>query len=172
MDNWMTVDIIKTYDYLCDSLKDRYCRLLLLTGNSVKKTDMLSCLWPQECQVIHVGQALSALLLEKAKKQRAKSVSDFFSEMLAEDTMLRFTDIEILFSRELDINPLKLFTGLARNHMVIVNWPGVFDFSGNKLKYSEPEYSDYFCEDMTDDVLFLDESGRNSLNKTTGRSRL
>ena len=109
-----------------------------MTGNSVKKTDMLSRLWPKECQVIHVGQALSALLLEKAKKQRAKSVSDFLYEMLAEDTMLRFTDIEILFSRELDINPLKLFTVLARNHMVIVNWPGVFDFSGNKLKYSEP----------------------------------
>jgi len=158
------------YEELCDSLADRYCRLLLITGDSQSKKDMLHQLWNNESRPLRIGKELVILLHDQTADQRTKIVVDFFIQLLNRTGILFLTDIEILFDRSLRINPLSILKNAARNQAIIVDWPGKINFSTGKLTYASPEYADYFCEDLTEDVLFFDESGRNSLNNTNHRS--
>ena len=158
------------YDELYASLVDRYCRLLLITGNSSSKEVFFNHLWNDDSRPLYLGKELVILLRDLTPDQRTRTVVDFFTQLLNRTETLFLTDIEILFDRSLRINPLSILKNAARNQAIIVDWPGRINFSTGKLTYASPEYADYFCEDLTEDVLFFDESGRNSLNNTNHRS--
>jgi len=160
----------KDYNALCESLYDRYCRLLLITGDSPSKNDLLRQIWNDVNNPLHVGKELVMSLCDQVPEQRTKMTVDFFKQKLNKEDRLYLTDIEILFDPSLRINPINLFRDIARNQIVIVNWPGKINFSEKKLTYASPECAEYFSADITDDILFFDESGHNSLNNTTYRS--
>ena len=157
----------KDYNALCESLNDRYCRLLLITGDSPSKNNLLFQIWNDVNNPLHVGKELVVFLCDQVPEQRTKMTVDFFKQYLIKENRLYLTDIEILFDPSLRINPINLFRDIARNQIVIVNWPGKINFSEGKLTYASPEHAEYFSTDITDDILFFDESGRNSLNNTT-----
>lgn len=158
------------YNALCESLNDRYCRLLFITGDSPTKYDLLHQIWNDVNNTLHVGKELVMFLYDQVPEQRTKMTVDFFKQHLNKKDRLYLTDIEILFDPSLRINPVNLFRDIARNQIVIVNWPGKINFSEGKLTYASPECAEFFSTDITDDILFFDESGRNSLNNTTYRS--
>ena len=156
------------YKILYESLPDRYCRLLFITGDP-ENSDFLDLILSIENRV-HVSRELAAILHDLPANQCTKAVSGFFAR-LGEDTSAIFlTDMEILFDHSLNVDPVKLLKNAARNRVIVVHWPGEIDFAANTLNYAVPGHSEYFTTELTDDVLFFDVSGRNSLNKATDRS--
>ena len=154
----------KDYENLLCSLKDRYCRLLLVTGDSEHKAKVLARIWNQDISPLLVSRVLSDILVNVSLSKRAQTVLDFFANFMNQSERLFLSDIEILFDRALNIDPLKLLKQTARNRPIIVNWPGKIDFHAKLLTYAIPGHSEYFEADLTDDIFFWDESGRNSLN--------
>ena len=154
---------------MLDSLKDRYCRLLLITGDQTPEKDTLIQSFGNSLPHLQLGKMLVGIISNLSSAQRSKVVLDFFTNLQNQSETLLLLDIEILFDRSLGIDPLMLLKNTARNRSMIVNWPGKIDFNANLLTYATPGHSEYFKADLTDDILFWDESGRNSLNcKITG----
>jgi hypothetical protein len=81
----------------------------------------------------HAGRGFSVgqLLRDIADKER-------------KDDLLLLDNLELLFERGLQINPLDLIKRLAHSKRVVAVWPG--ELRGNRLYYAEmthPEYRDY-----------------------------
>jgi hypothetical protein len=62
-------------------------------------------------------------------------------------------DLDILFSPEILIDPMRLLTRLARRHSVVAVWPG--EISGGVASYSEPGRRDRFESEVPDDALVV-----------------
>ncbi len=92
---------------------------------------------------------------------------EFFSRLGEDSSAVFLTDLEILFDHSLNVDPVKLLKTAARNRAMVVNWPGEVDFVANALIYAVPGHAEYFSAELTDDLLFFDMSGRNSLNKNS-----
>ena len=106
------------YENLLRSLKDRYCRLFLVTGDSEQKTKNLAQVWDQGISPLQVSRALSAILVDASLSMRTQTVLDFFANFVNQSEILFLSDIEILFDRPLNIDPLKLLKQTARNRFV------------------------------------------------------
>jgi len=66
-----------------NALSDRYCRLLLLTGNSPAKSDFIrTCLENFQFENVSLGKELSRLLLDLSLKQRPVRIADYFNDFL------------------------------------------------------------------------------------------
>lgn len=161
---------IDDYRRLCESLSDRYCRLLLITGDSDDKSAILTQLWGESVKPIRLSKVLSDLIYELSPRQRTMTVSNYFSGLLSNTHIVYLTDIEILFDETLRINPVSILKDAARNGALIVNWPGKIDIKTGLLTYAIPEHNEYYQSKLTEDILFFDESGSNSLNNATHRS--
>lgn len=160
----LDTSLSKTYTDMLDSLKDRYCRLLLITGDATNEKNALIQIFGSSFQHLHLSKALVDIASNLSSSQRSKVVLDFFAKLQNQSEILLLLDIEILFDRSLGIDPLMLLKNTARNRSIVVNWPGKIDFHAKLLTYATPGHSEYFEADLTDDILFWDESGRNSLN--------
>lgn len=156
------------YKVLYESLPDRYCRLLFITGSQDARLAFLHQI-PDHEALIQVSQELVKILHTLPPGQQTKAVTDFFARLGEGSSAVFLSDIEILFDHSLSIDPVKLLKTTARNRAMVVEWPGEIDFSANTLNYAESVHSEYFSTELTDDVLFFDVSGRNTLNKTADR---
>lgn len=156
------------YKVLYESLTDRYCRLLFITGPQEARSAFLHQI-PDHEALIQVSQELVKILHTLPTAQQTKAVTDFFVRLGEGCSAVFLSDLEILFDRSLSIDPIKLLKTAARNRAMVVEWPGEIDFSANTLNYAESVHSEYFSTELTDDVLFFDVSGRNTLNKTADR---
>lgn len=157
------------YKVLYESLSDRYCRLLFITGSQEARSVFLHQILDHEAP-IQVSRELVKILHTLPTSQQTKAVTDFFARLGEDSSAIFLLNIEILFDRSLSIDPVKLLKTAARNRPMIVDWPGEIDFSANTLNYAVPEHSEYFSTELTNDVLFFDVSGRNSLNNAADRS--
>ena len=90
------------YENLLRSLKDRYCRLLLVTGDSEQKTKNLAQIWDQGISPLQVSRALSAIFVDASLSMRTQIVLDFFANFVNQSEMLctvhhcQLTDIVII----------------------------------------------------------------------------
>lgn len=122
-----------------------YHRLLLVTGlPRTGKTIALRELhaekaWP----VVNVNLTLSEQLLELTTRQRALKVAGLLERIARQHTsdILMLDNTEVLFSLELQQDPLRLLQGLARNRTVIAAWAGEYD--GSSLTYADPAHSEH-----------------------------
>ncbi len=157
------------YEILYKSLSDRYFRLLFITGTPEARTAFLHQI-PGYDNQIQVSRKLVEILHTLPIGQQTKNVTEFFACLGEDSSAVFLSDIEILFDRSLNLDPVKLLKNAARNRAIVVDWPGEVDFVANKLIYAVPEHSEYFSTELTEEVLFFDVSGRNSLNNTAVRS--
>ena len=117
-----------------------YHRLVLVVGPPrTGKTGALHDLaasegWP----LINVNLQLSERLLELTQKQRklrvARLLGDIVSKAGGEVVLL--DNIELLFGPELELDPLRLLQGMARDRTVVATWCGELDET--TLTYAEP----------------------------------
>lgn len=124
-----------------------YYRLVLLVGESgTGKTAVLKSIAEEfGVPVINANLALSSELLELTAKQRSlrlpkilNDISDIPSDLVVLD------NLEILFDKDLQQDPLRLLQGLSRNKTVLASWGG--SASLDKLLYAQaghPEYRNY-----------------------------
>lgn len=158
---------MQKFHFLCGTLQDRYCKLVLLTGCSPGKAAFVEmCRKSIAGETVALGNSLSELLLDCPVKRRALQISEYLNSFLEGESPLFFTEIEILFDEELNIEPLTLLKSPARNRIVIVDWPGNYDFQISKLSYAESSHPDYYEAFSQDDVLCFNEMGLSSVNMT------
>jgi hypothetical protein len=101
----------------------------------------------------NLGLLLSQSLLEVEPRFRPLEVHDLIMRMIrsAEGDLVAFDHAEILFQRDLQLDPLRMLLQHSRNKVLIVRWPGVF--SGDKLIYGEPHHPEYRCYENVDAVV-------------------
>lgn len=130
-----------------------YHRLVLLVGDtgSGKTRVLREVAQDLGTKVINVNLALSAELLELTAKQRALRLPGILDQIVdKEQSPVVLDNIEILFDKDLEQDPLRLLQGISRNRSVVASWNGTT--VGGKLIYAEtghPEYRSYDLADLT-----------------------
>lgn len=131
---------------------DLYHQLVLVVGRPrTGKTVALNKLaetrsWP----LVNVNHTLCERLLELTIRQRALQVQKLLGQIAREHDgeVLLLDNMEVLFSKELQQDPLRLLQGLSRNQTIVATWAGEYD--GDNLTYAEsahPEFRRYYKPD-------------------------
>lgn len=124
------------------SMQNKRERLCLLVNPSRHLSSNLVSL--SEVLFINVGQLLSEKLIMVPKQERSVQASLIFSEMIRSTTTepVGLNRLEILFNRELAVDPLKLLLANAKEKTVLALWPGRFDPKIG-LTYAQPSHPEY-----------------------------
>jgi hypothetical protein len=101
---------------------------------------------------INLGLSLSQLLLELTERQRSLRLFHVIDHILAdyEGKPVFLDHIEVLFTPQLNQDPLRLLQGLSRNRVILALWNGQIE-NGN-LTYASsdhPEHRRYSLQDLT-----------------------
>jgi hypothetical protein len=156
----------KDLGVLCETAAALYHHLVLVVGPARSgKTRLLRATaaangWP----LINLNQRVSELLLELTQRQRALRVPHLVGDVLKStgaDVVL-VDNLELLFSPELQQDPLKLLQGASRNRTIVASWPGAL--SGRHLTYAEPSHPEYrrYPELDTLCLVMPDDAGPNA----------
>lgn len=132
-----------------DQLGELHTKLILLAGPPGSgKTKLLHELGAKlGVQPLNVNLELGRSLSATPHAARGFSAGQLLREIAdrrRKQEVLLLDNIELLFERGLEINPLDLIKRLAHAKRVVVVWPG--ELRGNRLYYAEmthPEYRDY-----------------------------
>jgi len=134
---------------LIGEIGDLNSKLVLLVGASRSgKTKLLRELGTKlNIDPLNVGLELGRRLAATPIKKRGFSAGELLREIAdkerADDPLL-LDNLELLFEKGLQINPLDLVKRLAHSKRVVAVWPG--ELRGDRLIYadmSHPEHRDY-----------------------------
>lgn len=142
-----TLAAIKTADTL-------YHRLVLLVGETGSgKTTVLRALGHElSVDVVNVNLAVSAELLELTSRQRILRLPDVLEQTATQSSSPVLLDnLEILFDRNLQQDPLRLLQHLSRNRTIVAAWGG--SVSGDKLLYAELGHDEYRSYEASDVLI-------------------
>jgi len=115
-----------------------YNRLVLLVGEtgSGKAAVQREVALQLGTTVINVNLLLSAALLELTAKQRVLHLPELFSRILADaQSTLLLDNLEILFDKVLQQDPLRLLLSMSRSRTMLATWNETTQ--GGKLIYAE-----------------------------------
>lgn len=135
-----------------DQLGELNNKLIVLAGlRGSGKTKLLQELGKKRgVQPLNVNLELGRRLSATPHAGRGFSVGQLLRDIAdkeRKDDLLLLDNLELLFERGLQINPLDLIKRLAHSKRVVAVWPG--ELRGNRLYYAEmthPEYRDYDAE--------------------------
>lgn len=101
--------------------------------------------------LINVNLEISRRMLELTTRQRALQASRLLEDILRQNRsdVVLLDNIEILFEKSLEQDPLRLLQGLSRNRTIVATWNG--EIGDNYLIYAapdHPEYRRYSCQDL------------------------
>ena len=106
---------------------------------------------------IDLNAAISERLIAVAKRERAREVALTTSEIVSNiegDTGL-VSGLEILFDRNLAVDPFRLLASCAKTKTLLVCWPEEVSESGISYAVpSHPEYRRYRASDLSE-IIFL-----------------
>ena len=141
--------MIAKLERLIGEIGDLNSKLVLLVGASRSgKTKLLRELGTKlNIDPLNVGLELGRRLAATPIKKRGFSAGELLREIAdkerADDPLL-LDNLELLFEKGLQINPLDLVKRLAHSKRVVAVWPG--ELRGDRLIYadmSHPEHRDY-----------------------------
>lgn len=151
----MTSDIpsIESLLSLIAKVKSRYYRLIILTGPvGSGKTKVLRLVSEKTgAPIVNVNLEVSRNLLSMTERQRSVCISRVVEQLVeaAGNDVVLLDNIEILFDRSLELNPLELLKKLSRNRTIVSTWGGRAE--GRELVYADSghrEYRRYPIEDF------------------------
>ncbi len=131
-----------------------YHRLVLLVGETGSgKTGVLRNIAEEfGSSVINVNLALSGELLELTAKQRSLRLPGILDQMAEKaQPPVVLDNLEILFDRDLQQDPLRLLQGISRNRIVVASWNG--HVVSERLSYAEPGHPEYRIYDSIDALI-------------------
>jgi hypothetical protein len=150
----MTEPIYVKVKHSLDAARSLYNQIVLLVGGIESgKTSVLRAL-ASECgtEVINVNLMLSSRLLELTPRQRTRRMPEILGEIVETAQFPVLLDnIEILFEKELRLDPLRLLLGISRNHLMAASWNGTA--ADGKLIYAEPGHPEYRRYDSIDPLI-------------------
>jgi hypothetical protein len=122
-----------------------YHRLVLVVGpaRTGKSTALRDLAQDHGWPLVNVNLELSERLLELTTKQRALRAPRLLGEIADghPGEVLLLDNTEILFSTELQQDPLRLLQGLGRNRTVVATWSGEMD--DENLIYAAPGHPEH-----------------------------
>ncbi|MER9421656.1 BREX-3 system P-loop-containing protein BrxF [Mesorhizobium sp. M0317] len=141
--------MLETLNQRVEDVATLNSKLILLVGPPRSgKTKLLNALAERrQFGVVNVGAALGRLLLEVPGTRRHAEAGGIFKDVAAGhavEGLVLLDNIELLFDRSLQLNPLDLLKRQAHVRRVVAVWPG--ELSGGRLTYAaigHPEYQDY-----------------------------
>ncbi|MCA0212096.1 MAG: BREX-3 system P-loop-containing protein BrxF [Proteobacteria bacterium] len=141
--------MIAKLERLIGEIGDLNSKLVLLVGSSRSgKTKLLRELGTKlNIEPLNVGLELGRRLAATPINKRGFSAGELLREIADKertDDPLLLDNLELLFEKGLQINPLDLVKRLAHSKRVVAVWPG--ELRGDRLIYadmSHPEHRDY-----------------------------
>lgn len=141
--------MIEKLENLVDDITSLNSKLVLLIGPPRSgKTALLAQLSKRrDAPVLNVGAALGRQLLAVPSTRRHLQAADLMKDLTdatARQGLLLLDNIELLFDRTLQLNPLDLLKRHAHARRVIAVWPG--ELRERRLSYAatgHPEHQDY-----------------------------
>lgn len=134
--------------------KGLYHRLVLLVGESGSgKTNVLRDIAEEfGAPVINVNLALSGELLELTTKQRSLRLPGILNQVADQiQSPVILDNLEILFDKDLQQDPLRLLQSISRNRTLVASWNG--SISSGRLLYAEPGHPEYRSYDTVDALI-------------------
>ena len=132
------------WDHIVTDIKLRPEACNLLVSPSINRLEkMADEISKTNISIINLGQKLSEILLNIAKKDQPRAINHWFDVELNafKPGPLVCTHIDMLFEPSFNLDPLNLFRRRSRTTQLIVLWPG--DFSNKTLSYAVPEHHHY-----------------------------
>jgi len=148
-----TLDISLQLLRLVDEIGALQNKLLLLVGapHSGKTALLRSLAKTKSVKPLNIGALLGARLAGITQRQRHLQTTSILRELAdqhATGDILLMDNIEILFDRSLQLDPLELLKQHAHSRSVVAVWPGQLqgDAKTGRLTYADighPEHQDY-----------------------------
>ena len=138
----------------CKSAEGLYHRLVLLVGETgSSKTGVLREVAEEfGSSVLNVNLALSGELLELTAKQRSLRLSGILDQIAAKaQTPVVLDNLEILFDKDLQQDPLRLLQSISRNRAVVASWTGTMN--SGRLLYAETGHPEFHSYEMVDALI-------------------
>ncbi|MGD9488935.1 MAG: BREX-3 system P-loop-containing protein BrxF [Calditrichaceae bacterium] len=126
------------------SAEGLYHRLVLVVGETGSgKTGVLREIAKEFGTVVNnVNLLLSNELLELTVKQRSLRLPGILDQIADKaQAPVVLDNLEILFDKGLQQDPLRLLQGISRNRVVVASWNGTY--TGGRLFYAETGHSEY-----------------------------
>lgn len=141
--------MLEKLEQLIGEIGDLNSKLVLLVGQSRSgKTKLLRELGVKlDIDPMNVGLELGRRLAATPKNKRGFSAGELLREIADHEQagdLLLLDNLELLFEKGLQINPLDLVKRLAHSKRVVAVWPG--ELRGDRLIYADmghPEHRDY-----------------------------
>lgn len=150
----MELHVADRLERLVDEIAALHSKLILVVGGTnVGKTALLHELAEGRNAVpLNVGSALGRRLAAVPQKERPLQTTSILRELADEHAvgdLLLVENIELLFDRTLQLDPLDLLKRHAHARRVVAVWPG--QLRDSRLTYAEmghPEHQDYGLEGL------------------------
>ena len=129
-------------------------KLVLLIGKSGSgKTQTIQELSDHyKAPVFSLGYEISKAMLEGLSNDK---ILEFLREKLGSKPIILLDNIEVLFAKSLNLNPLALLKRLSTDQVVLTSFPGkVINENLIFAEASSPEYKNYSKYELQDIVLF------------------
>jgi hypothetical protein len=143
-----------------------YYRLVLLVGKtgSCKSAALRDIANEFGTSIININLALSSELLELTATQRSLRLQGILNQIVdKEQSPVMLDNLEILFDKDLQQDPLRLLQGFSRNRVVVASWNGTS--VGGRLVYAETGHPEYRCYDSVD-ALIVNMDGTATVDST------
>jgi len=146
--------VIDRLERLVEEIAALHSKLVLLIGAPGSgKTALLHALGKNRgATPLNIGSALGSRLAAIPQKQRPLQTNTILRELAdqhAVGDLLLLDNIELLFDRTLQLDPLDLLKRHAHARRVVAVWPG--ELRDGRLVYAEmghPEHQDYGLEGL------------------------
>lgn len=148
------MEVVEELEKLLADVPSLHSQLILLVGpHGSGKTTALFGLAKKlsgsnsDVMLLNVGSALGARLATLPGKTRSLEAANLMRELANErsrNSMLLLDNIELLFDRQLRLDPLDMLKRQAQARPVVAAWPGALH--DGRLIYAHmghPEYQDY-----------------------------
>jgi hypothetical protein len=143
------VDALTRLETLVREIGGMHNKLVLLVGAARSgKTKLLREVGNRlQIEPTNVGIELGRRLAATPNNRRGFSVGELLREIAGQsdgEVPLLLDNLEVLFERTLQINPLELVKLMAHSQRVVAAWPG--ELRGDRLIYADnghPEHRDY-----------------------------
>ncbi len=126
-------------------LRGGYERLALVVGppRSGKTTALRWAAEHLPFPVINVNLELAQRLLPYSRQERPRAAGVALSELLAGQTteVVGLDNLELLFSTELKLDPLRLLQSESRHRSLVATWNGCR--AGSELRYARPGHPEF-----------------------------
>lgn len=151
--------MLDSLEKLVNEVSALHSKLILLIGRPQSgKSALLNALGSKrDLMSLRVGAELGSKLAALPQRRRQLQTTSILRELAdqhAKDNLLLIDNIELLFDRTLQLDPLDLLKQHARVRRVVAVWPG--QMNEGRLTYAttgHPEHQDYGTDGLVPFVI-------------------